>query len=117
MSEKVMMPDGHGGYKQVDAQKFSDGSKAKKDKQEAVLHKEAAKASWERIGKAAENFNGMHKSYGTDFNLEAEEVVKAMYLEILNWREYYPLDMGGPERFDALCKEVFAWFEENKNKK
>ena len=114
---KVMMPDGSGGYKQVDAEKFSDGSSAQQKKQEALLQEEAAKASWDRIGKAAESFNKMHKAYGTDFNLEAEEVVKAMYLEILNWREFYPRAMGGPERFDALCKEVFGWFEENKNKK
>jgi hypothetical protein len=83
---------------------------------ETKVQAEGEKAYWERVGKAAEAFNAFHKAYGTDFNLEPEEIVSAMYLEILNWKEFYPENLGGPKHFDEICKEVWAWFEDNKNK-
>jgi len=76
---------------------------------------EGEKAYWERVGKAAEAFNSFHKAYGTDFGLEAEEIVAAMYLELLNWREFFPTELGGTKCFDDKCKEVWSWFEDHKN--
>lgn len=110
---KVKMPNGNGGYVEVEAEAhpgktFPDPSKK--------IQEEAEKAAWERIGKAAENFNGYHKLYGTDYALETEELIGAMYLELLNWREFYPADLGGVERFDQICKQIADWFNENKNK-
>ena len=110
---KVTLPDGKGGFVTVDAKShpgktFPDPSKK--------IQEESEKAAWERIGKAAENFNGYHKIYGTDYALETEELIGAMYLEILNWREFYPKELGGVERFDQICKLVNDWFQENKNR-
>lgn len=111
--ETVSVPDGKGGFKQVEADRF-DGQTADTSKQSEALQQEASQASEERVGAAAEAFNAMHKAYATDFNLTEEEVVKAMYLELLNWKEYYPPKLGGSQRFDELCKESWEWFEANK---
>ncbi len=108
----IDVPDGDGGFKQISAtvhngKTFDDPS--------GKIQEEAEKAAWERIGAAAENFNKYVKVYGTDHALEAEEIISAMYLEILNWREFYPKDLGGIERFDQVCKLVNDWFQEHKN--
>lgn len=116
MTEKVLVSDGHGGYKQIDAVKVSNGSQANAEKQTKVLMEAAVKASHERIGLAAEAFNKMHKAYATDYALEVDELIKAMYLEILNWKEFFPKDLGGPAQFDVYCKEIYDWFVMNKDK-
>lgn len=115
-SEKIKIPDGMGGFKLVDANKFSDGSNANYNKQESILVTEAANASWERVGHAAEYFNKVHRIYATEQSLDTEELVRAVYLELLNMKEFFPKDLGGPDKFDEFCKEAFAWFEENKGK-
>lgn len=115
-TEKVLVPDGHGGYKKIDAVKISDGQQADAHRQNKILVEEALKASLERIAKAAEAFNKMHKVYATDYALEVDELIKAMYLEILNWKEFFPKELGGPAQFDVYCKEIYDWFVENKNK-
>lgn len=115
-TEKIQMPDGSGNWKEVEAKKISDGASADVDKQQKALNEEKQKAHEERVGKAAEKFNEYHKAYATDYALTEEELVKAVYLELLNLKEFYPKDLGGPKRVDELCEEVWAWFEENKNK-
>ncbi len=114
--EKIKMPDGRGGFIQMEADKFSDGATADIDRQQKKLNEEKLKAHEERVGKAAEKFNSFHKAYATDYGITGEEIVKAVYLELLNLKEFYPADLGGPPRVDELCGEVFEWFEENKNK-
>lgn len=113
VKEKVQIPDGGGGYSEVEADRV-DGQQADANRQNEQLQKEAQKAHWTRVGKGAEAFNKFHKAYATDFSLTEEELIKVMYLEILNWKEFYPEDLGGSQRFDELCKEAWAWFEENK---
>jgi hypothetical protein len=107
--EKVQMPDGKGGYTTVEAERFSGGT-ADRDKQNQKLKEEAKKAHEERVGHAAEAFNGYHKLYASDHELSAEEVVKAVYLELLNLKEFYPEEMGGQKRVDELCAETYEWF-------
>jgi len=106
----VKVPNGDGGFDEVPAtvhEGKSFGNPSEK------IQEEAEKAAWERIGSAAENFNKYVKAYATDHALETEELVAAMYLEILNWRKFYPEDLGGVERFDTICKQVNDWFEAN----
>jgi len=81
------------------------------ERQQKVFAQQAAQASWERIGTVAEKINQTVKALGTDYNLSVEELIKAMYLDLINWREFYPRDQGGPERFDILCRETIQWFE------
>lgn len=114
--EKIQMPDGSGNWKEVEAEKISDGDTADLNKQQKALDAEKQKAHEERVGKAAEKFNEYHKAYATDYALTEEELVKAVYLELLNLKEFYPKELGGPVRVDELCQETFEWFEENKNK-
>jgi len=111
---KVTMPDGQGGFKEVDAKKISDGARADDQKQGEKLQEESVKAQEERVGAAAEAFNKFHLAYATDHNLSEEDVVKAAYLELLNLKEYYPQELGGSTRVEELCKEMWAWFEKNK---
>ena len=108
--EKIQVPDGKGGYVTTEAHRFSGGS-ADRDKQNERLRAEAKKAHEERVGKAAEAFNSYHKLYASDHALSGEEVVKAVYLEMLNIKEFYPADIGGPQRVDELCTEVYEWFK------
>ena len=109
--EMVKMPDGKGGYVEVAAERLN-GSTADAGKQQVAFDEEALKAHEERIGKAAEVFNGFHKAYATDNALTEEELVKGVYLELLNLKEFYPTELGGEERFDELCKQTHQWFQE-----
>lgn len=109
--ETVKMPDGKGGYVEVQAERL-EGSEADVGKQEAAFNAEALKAHEERVGKAAESFNAFHKAYATDHALTEEELVKAVYLELLNLKEFYPAEIGGEERFDELCTQTHRWFKE-----
>lgn len=111
--ELIEIPSGAGKTIKVEATRH-EGKKF--EGTAAKVKEESEKAYWERIGKAAEAFNSYHKAYGTDFSLEPEEIVAAMYLEILNWKEFYPKELGGPKHFDEICKEVWQWFEDHKNK-
>ncbi len=108
--EMVQMPDGKGGYTEVEAERFSGGT-ADRDKQNKILAAESMKAHEERVGQAAESFNKFHKLYASDHSLDAEEVVKGVYLELLNLKEFYPDHMGGKKRVDEICTETFEWFK------
>jgi len=74
------------------------------------------KSHWQRVGAAAERFNQHLKMYGNDYNLTQEEIAQALYLEVLNWKEFWPDAQGGPAKFDELSKEVWNWFQANKDK-
>lgn len=96
------------------ATKINDGNSADNKKQQETFTKEQEKAREERIGKAAQAFNKYHLAYANDYNLETEEVVAAAFLENLNCREFFPKRLGGKEGYDKICKEIAAWFEQNK---
>lgn len=111
VEEMVQMPDGKGGYIAISAERI-EGSKADVSKQQVVFDAEALKAHEARVGNAAEAFNGFHKAYATDHTLTEEELVKGIYLELLNLKEFYPKELGGEERFDELCSQTHRWFKE-----
>lgn len=85
-------------------------------KSQEIMADAQEKAAWERIGRAAEAFNKMHQAYATDYALTPEELSCAVYLENVNMREFFPEDLGGTKGYDALCKAVWNWFSEQKNK-
>lgn len=97
------MPDGRGGTRAI--------ASKKDDPQTRVTET----SFWQRVGAAAEAYNKFHRIYATDHQLTSEEEAAAVYLEVLNIRTFYPKEIGGPERYDALCKMVWEWFEKNKN--
>jgi hypothetical protein len=79
--------------------------------------KQAAEDRAQRIGEAAQKFNEYHTAYGIDHRLETEEIAAAVYLELLNIREYYPERLGGTAAFDKICADTVAWFNTNKTAK
>ena len=109
-TEMIQVPDGEGGFTLTEAERFSGGT-ADRDKQNKVLAEKSREAHEERVGKAAEAFNSYHKLYASDHALDAEEVVKAVYLELLNLKEFYPENMGGTKRVDEICSETYEWFK------
>jgi hypothetical protein len=113
MSNTVKVPDGKGGFVDITAERVA-GQTANQKKQQAALDAQLNK--WTKIGTAAERFNKYLRMYGNDYNLTREELAQALYLEILNWKEFWPADLGGPAHFDTLSKEVWDWFQENKTK-
>jgi hypothetical protein len=88
------------------------GQTADATKQMAAIEKD----HWQRVGAATEKFNQYLKMYGNDYNLTREELAQALYLEVLNWKEFWPDAQGGPAKFDELSKEVWNWFQANKDK-
>lgn len=113
MSNTVKVPDGKGGYVEITAERIA-GQKADEQKQQRAMEKSLDK--WSRVTRATEQFNKYLRAYGNDYNLTREELAQALYLEILNWKEFWPADLGGPAHFDMLSKEVWDWFQENKTK-
>ena len=111
MAELIQVPDGKGGFTEMEAERFEGGT-ADRDKQNKILAEESKKAHEERVGSAAEAFNGYHKLYASDHALSHEELVKAVYLELLNLKEFYPPHLGGTARVDELCTETYSWFKE-----
>jgi hypothetical protein len=92
------------------------GQTANKDKQAQVMATASEAAHWERVGKASEAINKYAMLHMKDYHLTHEEMAQAIYLEVINWKEFWPTDLGGPAQFDALSKDVWDWFQANKNK-
>jgi len=115
-SGRIAVPkgDGSGEMKEVVPDHVHEGKTFEGQEERFTKHRE--NEAWERIGKAAQDFNKYHQAYATDHNLSPEELVAATYLENLNMRYFYPEDLGGPDHYDTLCKSVWEWFEENKDK-
>jgi hypothetical protein len=93
-----------------------DGQSVDIERSKRILAEAQEKTSWERIGQAAEAFNAMHQAYAADYGLTPEELSAAVYLENINMREFFPIELGGPTGYDNLCKATWAWFETQKNK-
>ena len=110
---KVRVPDGKGGWVESEMEQVS-GSKLNMKKAEEAFTKEQDKSYFIRVGKCTSDLNKFLQLYAKDYDLAKEEVVAAVYLENLNNRHFFP---EGIEKYDALCKRVWAWFEENRPKK
>lgn len=90
------------------------GQSANASKQQQAFQAAQEKTHWEQVGKAAESFNRYLHQYSSDYNLSQEEMAQALYLEVLNWKEFWPAAQGGPAKFDELSKDVWNWFQANK---
>lgn len=112
MTETIKIPDGTGGWTEVEAARV-EGQKANMDKAQAALSKEQDKSFFVRVGKCTTDLNKFLQIYARDWDLTKEEVVAAVYLENINNRHFFP---GGPTKFDELCKAVWDWFQDNKNR-
>ena len=94
----------------------SAGSVNDEKRQAELLAKKAAEDRQTRIAEAAESFNKYHKLYSQDHHLSPDETAAALFLENLNFREFWPESLGGIEEYDRITREVYDWFEANKHK-
>jgi len=108
---KTQMPDGKGGWVEVDALKF-EGQKQDPEKAQQAMADAQKKDFFIRVGRCTEALNKYLKMYARDHGLEIEEVIAAVYLENCNNRYYFPEDKGGKEGFDAVTQEVWNYFKE-----
>lgn len=111
----LQVPDGRGGMRDVTIEKEWRSKGADKERADKARKEAEEKAFWQSVGRAAEAYNKFHKIYATDHNLTPEEEAAAVYLELLNIREFFPQELGGSKRYDEICKGVWEWFEKNKN--
>jgi len=113
--ETIKIPDGRGGMRDAPVEHEHPGGTGDKTKAEIARAKVEETSFWKRVGQATEAYNRFHKIYATDHELTPEEEAGAIYLEVLNIREFFPAELGGTKRYDELCKIVYEWFERNKN--
>jgi hypothetical protein len=111
----IAVPDGRGGMRDAQIEHTHKGGTGDAEKAMAARAKVEESSFWKRVGKATEAYNKFHKIYATDHELTPEEEAGAVYLELLNIREFFPVELGGTKRYDELCKLVWEWFEKNKN--
>lgn len=114
MNEKALIdvPDGKGGWKKIEANKVP-GSRQNKDKADRAMAQAQETDFFKRVGTCTQAINDFVKLYGQDHGLTKEEVIAAVYLENCNNRHFFP---DGTVKFDTVCKDVWAWFQENVNK-
>lgn len=108
--EMVKIPDGKGGWKEVEATR-QPGSKQNLDKAEKALAEQQAKDYFQRIGHMAEALNRFINNWGREAGYEPEEIAGAVFLESCNIRAFYP--EGGSEAYDEICRVVAEWYREN----
>ena len=109
-TDKVKIPDGKGGWREVDAVKYP-GSKQDLGKAEKALAERKAKDYFERIGHMSEALNRFINNWGRESGYEPEEIAGAVFLESCNIRTHYP--DGGPDAYDDICRVVAEWYKQH----
>jgi hypothetical protein len=114
MNEKrlIDIPDGHGGWKKVEADVLP-GSKQNTEKAAHAMARAQEEDFFKRVGSCTEALNKFIQVYANDHALTPEEIIAAIYLENCNNRHFFP---EGTAKFDHICQDVWAWFQENVKK-
>lgn len=105
-TKKVMVPDGKGGWKEVEGEVMA-GKELDKERQQKVLEKQFEDdggALTERIWKY------LNVTVG-ELGLEKEHLVFAVGLLCVNLRETFP---DGKKTFDALTEQAAKYYDRNK---
>ncbi len=114
MTKKMIkVPDGKGGWKEIEAEEVP-GSKQNPEKTALAMAKAQEDDFFKRVGTCTQSINEFVRLYAQDHGLTAEEIAAAVYLENCNNRHFFP--DGGPPKFDKICQDVWAWFQENVRK-
>jgi len=108
----INIPDGKGGWTQVEAEE-TPGSKQNVNKAAHAMAKAQEEDRFKRVGACTQAINNFIRLYAQDHGLTVEEIASAVYLENCNNRHFYP---EGSMKFDTVCKDVWAWFQENVKK-
>jgi hypothetical protein len=113
MPKKLIdVPDGKGGWKKIEAEEVP-GSKQDSEKAAHAMAKAQEEDFFKRVGTCTQAVNDFIKLYANDHGLTQEEVIAAIYLENCNNRHFFP---DGAAKFDKICQDVWAWFQENVRK-
>jgi hypothetical protein len=110
--EVIPVPDGHGGWKKIEAEKVP-GSKQNTEKAAHAMAKAQEEDFFKRVGTCTQAINDFTRLYAQDHGMTSEEIVAAVYLENCNNRHFFP---DGMTKFDRICQDVWAWFQENVRK-
>ena len=109
----IDIPNGKGGWKQVEATEFKATTIPNKKTQTNILSTQATKDRMDRITQATEAFINILTAYGVEQDLSTDELGAAMYLAVLNYRNFYPDDKGGITAFDNICNDIATYFKAN----
>lgn len=107
---KTTIPDGNGGWKEVEYYK-TPVKPANLDKRQAAFEKASEDDFYIRVGRCTEHLNRYLRAYAKDFNLTKSEVAAAVYLENCNMKYFFPKEDGGKEQYENICKTVWEWFK------
>lgn len=107
--QKVRVPDGRGGWTDVDGE-VQKGHQASADKQEEALKNQF----YAEAGELTERLLQFDDMYLRDKGLTKEHRVFAASLYCVNLREGYP---DGPAAFDAIASAAAAYYDANDPKK
>lgn len=108
----IDVPDGKGGWQKVEADVLP-GSKQNSEKAAHAMAKAQEEDFFKRVGTMTEALSQFVRVYAQDHGLTEEEIAAAVYLENCNNRHFFPT---GTEKFDRICQDVWAWFQENVKK-
>jgi len=113
MAKKIIdVPDGKGGWTKVEADEVP-GSKQDPEKAARAMAKAQEEDFFKRVGACTQSINEFVRLYAQDHGLTSEEIAAAVYLENCNNRHFFP---DGLAKFDKICQDVWAWFQENVRK-
>jgi len=112
---KVAIPDGKGGWQDAPLRKPRTKVTSDEGKRQQAMQEVQEKDFFERVGACTESLNQYLEIYSKDHGLDKEEVIAAIYLELLNNLEFYPEELGGKKRVEAICKDVNSYFQRHKN--
>ena len=115
------VPDGRGGWKNVSVPQrrgWEDvklagplkTEQANVKMQQEKMDKVLANDFWTNVGQCTEALNSFLKVYAMERNLSHEEVVSAIYLELLNNRHFWP---KGSDDVDKLCSATLDYFHQH----
>lgn len=108
---KTKIPDGQGGWKEVEYYK-TPVKPANMDKRKEAFDKATEDDFYIRVGRCTEALNKYLRAYAKDIGLTRSEVAAAVYLENCNNKYYFPKEDGGKEHFEALCQKIWDWFKQ-----
>lgn len=107
MSEKIQVPDGSGGWKEIEATRMpGSGTKADSTKQAELLQQQYL----EDAGMLTERLGKYIHTYCKEQDLTPEHAAFAVALLAINLREDFPVAHGGSEAFDAQAAAAADYY-------
>lgn len=107
MTEKVLIPDGLGGWKEVEATPMAGRADVDAEKQAQVL----AQQYYEDAGYLAEQLGKFATGICRERGLTPEHLAFGISLLAINIREDFPAENGGPLGFDTQASAAGEYYD------